>query len=187
MDGFIGEIRAFGFNYYPQGWLPCNGNNVSLQEYQVLFAVIGTNYGPSDSRTYFTLPNLQGISLLGATNTGGYVPVGTTGGAENVTLSLAQLTQHNHTMMADKRSGAEASLGTNIPSPTVFLSNPLAQTSSGGKPGVYAYSDVHPSTEQPNQSLAGISGQSMPHDNMMPYLAMQYCICYDGTFPTHND
>ncbi len=184
MDAFIGEIRAFGFGYCPRGWLACNGDKTAIAPFSALFSVIGDYFGPTDHKSYFTVPNLPGRTLLGGTVISGTVSTGAYGGTEEVALTIKEMPSHSHTMTADKRSGAEASLGTNMPGPGVFLSNPLAQTSSGGKPGVYAYSDILPQTETPNLILAGINGQGMPHDNMMPYLAMQYCICYEGEYPT---
>ncbi len=188
MDAFIGEIRAFGFNFCPEGWLRCDGSKVLKQKYQALFAIIGPYYGPSDNLN-FSLPNLAGITPFGP-DPNIPIPVGKTGGVESIVITLANLGSHNHTMSGDMRTGAEAALGTNTPGPTVFISNSLATTSAGTKPGVYSYSSQFvPSELASNGSLIAPTGQlsPLPHDNMMPYVAMQYCICWNGEFPERDE
>jgi microcystin-dependent protein len=183
MDGFIGEIRAFAFNYVPQGWLFCNGSKASLQQYQALFSIVGAFYGPTDQKTYFTLPDLQGRTLLGA-NPSGSLRLGNVGGTESETLTVAQMPAHSHILYGDKRTGKEASLGTDTPTPQVFISNSLAATPLGGTPGIYSYSSPSSSaTPAFNISFLGQSGAGASHENRMPYLTMMYCICYDGVYP----
>ncbi len=182
MDGYIGEIRAFGFSFIPEGWMLCDGSRISLPDNVALYSIIGSIYGNSDFKTYFTIPNLQGLCLLGATGSSSFAQTGQTVGSETVALTNNNLPVHTHDMYGDYHTGKEAALVTNTPGPTVFLSNPLAETSSGKTPGVYAYSDVLP-TSTPNPTLLNANGGSQAHENRMPYLSMQYCICYNGEYP----
>lgn len=182
MDGYIGEIRAFGFSFVPKGWLLCNGQRVSISSYTALYSIIANYYGDSDMKTYFTLPNLQGLCLIGATGTSSFAQPGLTDGSETVTLNNNQLPAHNHAMFADLHTGKESELETNMPGPAVFLSNPRATNSAGKASVVFAYSDVLP-TSTPNPILLAAKGGSQAHENRMPYLPMQYCICYDGEYP----
>lgn len=187
-SSFIGEIRAFPYNFTPVGWLLCDGSQANIMSYQALFAVIGNLYGNTDYKTYFTLPNLQGAVPMGANPANPQKRIGQKGGAETVTLINNNMPIHKHTAYADKRDSAQQSLMTSVPSPAVFLSNMIATTSSS-TPGVYSYVDVTPQTTNivPNTALIGISpGNSQPHDNMMPYLPMRLCICWDGTYPTKD-
>lgn len=188
-SSFIGEIRAFPYNFAPEGWLLCDGSRADLRNYQALFAVIGTLYGSSDMQTYFTLPNLQGAVPMGANSANPQKRTGQKGGAETVTLTNNNMPIHNHTAYADKRDGTQQALMTNTPGPNVFLSNMIATTTSGTTPSVYSYVDVTPQTTNivPNTALIGLSaGNSQPHDNMMPYLPMRLCICWNGIYPVKD-
>ena len=188
-SSFIGEIRAFPYNFTPEGWLLCDGSQVNIMSYQALYAVIANLYGNTDYKTYFTLPNLQGAVPMGANSANPQKRTGQKGGAETVTLTNSNIPSHNHTAYADKRDTTQQGLVTNVPSPAVFLSNMIATTTSGTTPSVYSYVDVTPQTTNivPNTALIGLSaGNSQPHDNMMPYLPMRLCICWNGTFPTKD-
>lgn len=185
-SAYTGEIRAFPYNFTPVGWLLCDGSKVDIRSYQILYAVIGNQYGDTDGRTYFTLPNLQGMAPMGANPSDISKRVGQKGGAEVVTLTNNTMPIHNHTAYADKRETSQIALATNIPGPTVFLSNMVAATADTKTPSVYSYVDVTPLTTDivPNNALIGpLIGGGQPHNNMMPYLPMRLCICYDGIFP----
>jgi Microcystin-dependent protein len=188
-SSFIGEIRAFPYNFAPEGWLLCDGSQVNLMTYQALFAVIGNFYGNTDSRTYFTLPNLQGMVPMGANSANPQKRIGQKGGNETVTITNSNMPIHNHTAFADKRDTTQLTLVTNTPSPTVFLSNMLGTTTDGKTPSVYSYVDVTPQTTNivPNAALIGASaGNGLSHNNMMPYLPFRLCICWNGVFPTQD-
>ncbi|WP_343670425.1 tail fiber protein [Chitinophaga sp.] len=180
MDGFIGEIRAFGFNFVPTGWLPCDGSLLPIQSSSVLFAVIGTQFG-GNGTTNFQLPDLRGISLIGVnTAQSGYDHPGITGGSETVTLTVSTIPAHSHQVGAVTRSSAtQLTQATNVPAPTSYLTNAY---SSGFSQGIIAYADTAGSGTLNPQSIS-ITGNSQPHNNMSPYLAMTYCICVNGVFP----
>lgn len=185
-SAYTGEIRAFPYNFTPAGWLFCDGSKVDIRSYQMLYAVIGGQYGDTDGRTYFSLPNLQGMVPMGANPSNSSKRVGQKGGNETVTLTINNIPTHKHTAYADKRETSQQALATNIPDPTVFLSNMVGTTSDKKTPSIYSYVDVTPQTTEivPNDALIGPSSENgLPHNNMMPYLPMRLCICYNGVFP----
>jgi len=187
-SSFIGEIRAFPYNFCPDGWLFCNGTQVQISQYQALFAVISNYFGSSDMRTYFTLPNLQGIVPVGIPANSSHTP-GKQTGNETITLTTSNLPTHTHQAYGDKRGTTEQSLATNTPGPTVFLSNPLGSTPDGKTPSVYGYYDDTPQSTNiiQNISMLNVQGNGLSHNNMMPYVPILYCICaLDGIFPVHD-
>lgn len=187
-SSFIGEIRAFPYDFAPEGWLLCDGSQADIRQYQALFAVVGSLYGNTDMQTYFTLPNLQGIVPMGANSANPQKRIGQKGGTETVTLTNNNMPSHTHTAYGDRKDSTQQALATNTPGPTVFLSNMLASTATG-TPVVYNYVDVTAQTTNivPNAALIGASaGNGLPHENMMPYLAMRLCICWNGIFPTQD-
>jgi len=192
MDAFIGEIRAFANSYYPEGWLPCTGQQASIQQYQALYAVIGTFYGNSDMRTYFTVPNLQGVALVSAgRNPAGMLNLnlGKSAGAEGVTLTAVGMPAHNHIFNGVGGGATSARLST-ADNGTSFISNFIYQTSgSTTTPIAPGYLDqpqnsilLNPNTIIP----AGGNAQGIcdPHENRSPFLVINYYICAtDGVFP----
>jgi len=186
MDAFIGEIRAFPYTFVPEGWLACNGSQQPIQAYQALFAIIGSYYGQTDRKTYFTLPDLRGAVLIGSGQSfeGNIYSVGDDGGSESVFLTQSEMPKHNHTVMADLHATtAEKSLGTNMPGPTVFLSNAYNQKADGSVGNIFAYSATNPANTQLNLNTIGVTGSSDAHENRMPYQAIGYFICIQGQFP----
>lgn len=181
MDGYIGEIRAFGFNFVPNGWLPCDGSTVPVQQQTTLFSVIGNRFG-GNGTTNFMLPDLRGVTFVGVnTAQSGYNTPGITGGSENVTLTVSTIPAHNHQVGAVTRSSAaQLTQATNVPAPTAYLTNAY---SSGFSQGIIAYADT--ATGALNPQSISTAGGSQPHNNMSPYLAMTYCICVEGVYPQH--
>lgn len=180
MDGFIGEIRAFGFNFVPTGWLPCDGSTVAIQQQSALFSIIGINFGGNGTTT-FMLPDLRGVTAVGVNLAqGGYNVPGITGGSENVTLTISTIPAHNHQVGAVTRSSAaQLTQATNVPAPGAYLTNAY---SSGVNQGIIAYGDTSNGSTLNPQSIS-TAGGGQPHNNMSPYLAMTYCICVEGIFP----
>lgn len=162
---YIGEIRMVGFNYAPQGWALCNGQLLSIAEYTALFQLLGTTYG-GDGQNTFALPNLQGRIPFHQGNS--YV-IGQIAGSETATLTTTQLPAHTHPLAASSSAGTQAT-------PTGGY---WAQSSLG------AYS-----TEAAANSMAataiGNTGGSQPHDNMPPFLVINFVISLFGIFPTQN-
>ena len=172
-DQFVGEIRPFPYNFAPLGWALCNGQLMAISQNTALFSLIGTYYG-GNGTTKFALPNLQGQIAVGQGQAPGLSPytIGETAGTETVTLLTTQMPAHSHTLPASPTAGRIAT-----PSPSVVLG-----AAGRGSPDVYAagQSGTMSATAQSN------AGGSLPHNNMMPYLAISYCIALTGIFPSRS-
>jgi microcystin-dependent protein len=169
---FVGEIRLVGFNFAPAGWAFCNGQLMAISENETLFNLIGTTYG-GDGQNTFALPNLQSRVIIhqgqgpGLSN---YI-IGENAGVETVTVTTAQLPIHNHTANCSSSAGSESS--------------PVGHIWSADAAGLTAeYSNIQ--NGQMNAAAIGQSGGSQPHENRMPFLAMNYIISLFGIFPSQN-
>lgn len=165
MDPYLGEIRLFATDFVPRGWLPCEGQTVSINQNSALFAVLGTLYGGNGVST-FQLPDLRDRSAVGA---GSEVWVGQTGGAATTTLSAAQIPQHVHQVV-----GSSAPADAAEPAGARWATTPEPQY------GSTAQVVMAPGTVQP-------SGGSQAHENRPPYLALTYGIAVQGIFPSRGD
>ncbi|WP_134682956.1 phage tail protein [Brevibacillus migulae] len=169
MESYIGEIRMFAGNFAPAGWALCNGQLLSISENEPLFMLLGTTYG-GDGQTTFALPDLRGrIPIHTGQNprSGTSFALGQMGGTETVTLTTGQLPMHTHVPLA-------ASTGT---------SNSPAGSYWAGELSIY-------STEAPDgqmdPALLGSTGGGQPHDNVMPYTAVNFIISLYGIYPSQN-
>jgi microcystin-dependent protein len=169
-DPYVGEIRMFGGFFAPAGWALCNGQLMPISENDVLFNLIGTTYG-GDGQENFALPDLQGRIPLHAgkgPNVSQTYQLGEMAGVEQVTLSVNQLPNHTHALIASNDPGNATGPGGNL------LSNPFNTfpyfPASGGL-------QLNAQTLQP-------AGGSQPHDNMMPYLVITFIISLFGIYPT---
>jgi microcystin-dependent protein len=163
---YVGEIRMFGGNFAPVGWAFCSGQAMPISENEVLFQLIGTTYG-GDGEETFNLPNLQGRLPV---HMGGGFQIGQSGGVPSVTLSSQQMPSHGHPLVGSTATAA----GTN-PQNTVFAHLPDAGVQS-------AYGSTAPFGAIDSSSVSQIGG-SQPHDNMQPYLAVNFIISLFGIFP----
>jgi microcystin-dependent protein len=161
-EPFIGEIRMFAGTFAPVGWFLCQGQTLAISDNQTLYALIGTTYG-GDGVTTFQLPNLS--SRVPVHQTSGY-PLGQTGGAESVTLTSQQLPVHSHTALA-------ASTAATTAAPAAAY--PAAWQDEQFTPGV--------GTTAMAPAAISLTGGGLPHDNMAPYLAMNFIIASVGIFP----
>jgi microcystin-dependent protein len=169
---FVGEIRIFAGNFAPAGWMFCNGQLLPISENETLFNLIGTTYG-GDGQTTFQLPDLQGRVPIhqGTSPVGTPYSIGEKDGVENVTLTAAQVPQHRHY--------ANANAAATVVSPA----NAFWSTDPFGNTAAY-YPSPSNGTMRSNAIVGG--GGSQPHDNMQPYLAINYIISLFGIFPTQN-
>ncbi|MGO9635077.1 MAG: phage tail protein [Steroidobacteraceae bacterium] len=171
-DQFLGEIRIFAGNFAPRGWLLCNGQVLPISQYTALFSLLGTNYG-GDGKTNFALPNLQGSFPLNQGQGPGLTSrlVGETGGESAVTLLVSQIPAHSHNLLA----AAAATTGT--AGPTVSLA-PVASGAS-----IY-----HAATSLVGMDPAsiGTTGGGSPHNNLQPYLVLNFIIATTGIFPSRS-
>lgn len=158
---FLSEIRIFSFNFPPKYWALCNGQLLSLAQNTALFALLGTTYG-GNGTTNFALPNLQGRTPL---HFGNGFTQGEAGGEAAHTLIQPEMPQHNHPVLASSVSAAAVSPAGN----TWANGNVPAYTDPGGLA-------MHP-------AAVGNAGGSQAHDNMPPYLVLNYCIALSGIFP----
>jgi len=169
---FVGEIRMFGGNFAPAGWMFCQGQTLPISENDVLFTLIGTTYG-GDGQETFQLPDLQGRAPMHAGQGPGLsqnYQLGEKAGVESVTLSVQQIPSHNHPLLGSTGNGAQAN-----PSNNVLASSTLVK-----------YFAQETADAQMAANSIGPVGGSQPHDNMQPYLCISFIISLFGVFPTQN-
>jgi microcystin-dependent protein len=167
-DQFLAEIRMFPFNFAPTGWAFCDGQVMSISQNTALFALLGTTYG-GDGKTTFALPNLQGSSPLQqgqGQGLGNYL-LGQKDGQSTVILTASEIPFHNHTL----------GVGNNISETNSPQDMLMARPDSGA---VYATSSPD---RMMNPSTMSVTGGSLPHNNMQPYLTVNFCIALQGVFP----
>jgi len=176
-EAFIGEIRAFGFNFAPFGWAQCNGQLLPISQNTALFSILGTTFG-GNGTTNFALPNLQGLSPMHwGTSPGLNTQLGESLGQSNVTLTVNQMPAHIHSVLP--AAPGEKDERSPMPTSASFLSS--------SQPPNRAYVSS-PSTFDAQFSPKAISatGGSQPHENMQPYLVLNFCIALEGIFPSRN-
>jgi microcystin-dependent protein len=160
---YIGEIRIFAGNFAPVGWLLCQGQLLPISQYDVLFNLIGTTYG-GDGQNTFALPNLA--SRIPYHQGSGYT-LGQTGGVESVTLTTQQLPVHNHLAMANTTTADQA----------------LPTSNFWGAGSLVAYSSSAPTVTMLPSALLPAGG-SQPHENMPPFLCLNFIIATEGIYPS---
>ncbi|MET0221463.1 MAG: tail fiber protein [Tardiphaga sp.] len=175
-DPFIGEIRLFGFPRIPDGWLGCNGALYSIAEYEVLYTLIGTVYG-GDGNTTFGVPDLRGRVPLAQGSGRGLTPraLGEIGGQPQHTLLTTEMPTHSHALVASMTAGETAAPGPSVQFATASLATAALYTQPADIPSYVVMAN----------SIA-LAGQNQAHDNMMPTLTANYCICYAGIFPSQS-
>jgi microcystin-dependent protein len=158
---FLGQIALFSFNYAPKGWAQANGQLMPINQNQALFAILGTTYGGNGIQT-FSLPNLQGATPIHA---GAGFFLGQKAGEANHTLITTEIPTHTHTAMASANA-ADQSVATN---------------------NIWAEGhDAYNSASNVSMNAIGATGGSQPHNNMPPYLVLNFCIALQGIFPSRN-
>jgi len=163
-EPFLSEIRVMSFGFAPKGWALCNGQLLPINQNQALFSLLGTTYG-GDGRVNFALPNLQARAPM---HTGNGHVLGERGGEQAHTLSISELPAHTHSWGATNTAA-------NAPNPTSNLLGAAAEYNASGTNLVAMY----PGT------LSTVGG-SQPHENMQPYLTLNFCIALQGIFPSQN-
>jgi microcystin-dependent protein len=170
---FVGEIRMFAGNFAPVGWAFCDGQIMQISENETLFNLIGTTYG-GDGQSTFALPNLQSRIPV---HVGPGFAQAQTGGAESVTLTTSQIPGHNHSVNTTAQAGTTSS-----PSGAI-----LADEGPLGISTVFAYKPFDGTSQQAiNNATVGQDGGSQPHDNMVPFLAVNFIISLFGVFPSQS-
>jgi microcystin-dependent protein len=162
-EPFLGEIKIISWNFPPKGWTFCNGQLLPINQNQALFSILGTTYGGDGMRT-FGLPNLQGRMPM---HVGNGIVLGELGGEQTHTLNISELPAHNHVP-----NGSSAS-----PSLPSALGNQWSSI-----PALY---NATPNAAM-NPACITATGGNQPHDNMSPYLVLNYIIALQGIFPSQN-
>jgi microcystin-dependent protein len=177
-EPFLSEIKICAFNFPPKGWALANGQLLPINQNQALFALLGTVYG-GNGQTNFALPNLRGRTPV---HVGNGHTLGEAAGSTSVTINIQQLPTHFHTLSV-RNSPAGAANG-NVGSATKVFAQGLAIINSGNQP-VNLYGSGAPSQVM-NASSVTNTGGSQPHNNMMPYLTLNFIIALQGIFPSQN-
>jgi len=168
-DPFVAEIRIFPFNFAPRGWAFCNGQLMAISQNTALFSLLGVTYG-GDGRTTFALPHLQGSVPIqpgqgpGLSN----YDLGETGGSETVTLLTSEMPAHSHAL--------QASIG-------LAAGRDPTNAAMARSRGANAYGPATSLVTMSPQALA-VAGGSQPHNNLQPYLTLNFCIALQGIYPS---
>jgi microcystin-dependent protein len=173
---FLAEIRMFGFGFAPKGWAFCNGQLMPLSQNTALFALLGTQYG-GDGRSTFALPNLQGSSPMNQGQGSGLSQrfVGENGGETAVTLLTTEMPAHNHNGVLGCYNGAA---DVDTPGPTTTWSQ-----TGGGRLGPNLFTATSANNVNMGGGALALTGGGLPHNNMPPYLTVNFCIALQGIFP----
>jgi len=168
-DQFVAEMRIFPFNFPPTGWAFCDGQLMPISQNTALFSLLGTTYG-GDGKSTFALPNMQANAPMQPGQGQGLSlrDLGEMSGVESVTLLISEMPFHTHQLMAAGSDPAESNVCTN---------NALARSKNGN-----AYTTTLTITQMAPQALTPAGG-SLPHNNMQPYLTLNFCIALQGIFP----
>ena len=177
-DPYVAEIRIFPFNFPPKGWAFCQGQLLAISQNTALFSLLGTTYG-GDGRVTFALPNLQGRGALQQGQGQGltqYV-LGEETGSPTITLLSSELPAHNHTFVASTNTGTT----------DTATNNQLGIGGTGTKSQNYSANLYSPNPGSATTLMApqsiGLTGGNGPHNNMMPYLTLNFCIAMQGIYP----
>ena len=174
-EPFLAEVRIVGFNFAPRGWAFCDGQILPINQNQSLYSLLGTTYG-GDGRTSFALPDLRGrVPIHVGSSNGTDHTLGQKSGEETHTLSAAEMTQHTHTLQATSNNKADG------------LPGSVAGGNVWATAGISIYHDPTPSNQvnMAGNAVANTGG-GQAHDNMMPWLALNFCIALRGLFPSRN-
>ncbi|MBS1512093.1 MAG: phage tail protein [Bacteroidetes bacterium] len=168
---YISEIQIFSFPFAPRNWAQCNGQVMNISQNQALFALLGTQFG-GNGVTTFNLPDLRGRTPIGAGNApyGTQYNVGAVGGEENHTLTVSEMPAHNHQMMGTSNTADATNADTNL----------LA------KNGTYALFTPNGDGTLLASNFIAQAGNNIGHNNIQPYLALNFCIALAGIFPSRN-
>jgi microcystin-dependent protein len=171
---FVAEIKIFGCNFAPTGWAQCNGQLMPISQNTALFSLLGTFYG-GDGKSTFALPNLEGSAPMHPGQGPGLSlrDLGEVGGSSSVTLLNSEMPLHTHRVSASGTEAANADPGGNI------------WASPKGDQGATPYYDATgPTNMNPNNFT--MAGGNLPHNNMHPYLVLNFCIALQGVFPPRS-
>ena len=173
---FLAEVIIGGFNFSPRGYAFCNGQILSISQNTALFALLGTTYGGNGTST-FALPDFRGRAVLSAGQSPGLnnYTLGELGGVTNETLLSSQMPIHNHNVQSNNGDGDQNSPIGN------FFAGPGADRDL-----VWYNTALTGGTANMAPTAVGFAGSNQPHNNLQPYLVLNYCIALQGIFPARN-
>lgn len=174
---FMSAIAIFGFDWAPRNWASCNGQLLAIAQNQALFSLLGTTFGGNGVST-FALPDLRGRAPVGMGQGLGLsnITLGQPGGSSSVTLISTQLPTHNHSVLVNNSKAALSA-----PANNEYLAEATDLNSDASK----VYSSSAPNVVLSPNTLANAGG-NQPHENMQPYIVVNYCIALYGIFPSRN-
>lgn len=172
MTAYVGEIRMFAGNFAPAGWALCQGQQLAISENDVLFQLIGTTYG-GDGQSTFNLPNLASrVPVhMGTAPSGNPYVIGEIAGVESVPLTVQQIPAHNHPFTGSTSNGTSTNPGGAVIGGSLSSVQPFIQDSV---------------TDAMAASAIGPAGGSQAHENIQPYLCINFIISLFGIFPSQN-
>lgn len=172
-EPFMGQIITVGFNFAPRGFAQCNGTLLSISEYDALYALLGTTYG-GDGVTTFAIPDLRGRAAINQGKGPGLTQrnIGQMSGEVTHTLTTTEMPAHSHHVTASNRTASSAS-----PENMFYAQDPNV--------GATIYSTAASNTTM-NTHMVSTAGGSQPHENMQPFLVINFCIALEGIFPSQN-
>jgi microcystin-dependent protein len=179
-DPFVAEIRIFPFNFAPKGWAFCDGQILPLSQNTALFSLLGTTYG-GDGRSNFALPDLQGSVPMHPGQGPGLSlhDLGETGGSDTITLLQSELPIHAHSLMATNTSATSAAPGNGV---LAMPSRQVGPVRIGENLYVDPTVDTSATVQLDPRALAAAGGDQ-PHNNLQPYLTINFCIALQGVYP----
>jgi microcystin-dependent protein len=171
-DPFVAEIRILGCNFAPRGWAFCNGQILPISQNTALFSLLGTNYG-GNGTSNFGLPNLQGAAPMHWGQGPGLsdYQVGESSGQSSVTLLASEIPSHSHSLQGSSRPANNP-----VPGPTNLIAASRGFNAYGAATNLASADPL----------AVGSSGSSLPHNNMQPYLVLNFCIALQGVFPPRS-
>ena len=170
-DPFVAEIRIFPFNFAPKGWAFCDGQLMPISQNTALFSLLGTTYG-GDGKSTFALPDMQGNAPMHPGQGPGLSlhDLGEMSGSETVTLLESEIPIHTHSLMAHGLDNAD------LLTPTV--NSVLAKANPG-----FGYNNSNSGIQNMSFQALAPAGGGQPHNNMMPYLTLNFCLALQGVYP----
>jgi microcystin-dependent protein len=178
VEPILGQIMPFAGSFAPRGWALCNGALLAIAPNQALFSLLGTSYGGNGVNN-FALPDLRGRAILGSTGGGGNYPAGMVSGVTTVTLTAAQIPAHSHFVQASTANGAGRGAS---PTNNLFATN----TIPADKPKMIFANAGQGEVPLALSTNLTDTGGGLEHNNMQPYLVINYVIATQGIYPSRN-
>lgn len=172
---FVATVQIFAFNFAPTGWALASGQLLPISQNTALFSLLGTTYG-GDGKATFALPNMNGNAAVSSGQGNGLSPyfLGEETGSENVALLTSEIPVHSHGFVTTSNKGTTQTAG----------GNQLAHGFAGAKTA--GFNAFYLTTNPSNNAMVGalsLTGGGIPHNNMQPYLTLNFCIALQGIFP----